>query len=515
MAFHRQEKQIDEELEVSDMESAKKAMKKLEDKRMNLRIAILICQILIAGGIILLGINISLYLLSALMIVVGIIGWIALYVLFKRVREDIDDQSYMMKRQEEEVEKNAARLQQVNDSIENTLKLYDCSSPEAFEQLYNIRKEAYDNDLENCRILADLRSKRTSLQNKMKKVKPDVEECIKLVKIDATNIKLITENGFDVLKETVKRSEMHHELAGRINEYSNSIFGLNRNLEDAKKVVANPVLDALEISSISDYQEKRESWVRSNENLTRLLGEKTELLGNDKEEEIYRLGDEFSQLGLTDVFEFDFNFEKARDMLNNKKAEYSTVSTECEEAKTKADEIGNSMMVHSAIGQNIEDINEQIAVYTAELESYDEVIDTLMTASVKIAEIYKSELMGNIQKVVNDVVGGKYEINIDENADLTVKDVKTEKTVDISDLSLGTIDQIYFAVRIALIDTMSTGGSIPLILDDVFVHYDGQRLAHMLQKISNLGRQVIMMTCHDREKETFEMLNIPVNNIEI
>lgn len=70
---------------------------------------------------------------------------------------------------------------------------------------------------------------------------------------------------------------------------------------------------------------------------------------------------------------------------------------------------------------------------------------------------------------------------------------------DIDTLSRGTREQIYLALRIALIEEYGTHGvDLPVILDDPLVNFDGQRFRsafHLLRETA-VGRQFIYLTCH-------------------
>lgn len=64
-------------------------------------------------------------------------------------------------------------------------------------------------------------------------------------------------------------------------------------------------------------------------------------------------------------------------------------------------------------------------------------------------------------------------------------------------LSLGTREQLYLLLRIAIADTLGTPGeTLPLLLDDPFVHFDAPRLASMLSFLVSLAstRQVLLFT---------------------
>ena len=53
-------------------------------------------------------------------------------------------------------------------------------------------------------------------------------------------------------------------------------------------------------------------------------------------------------------------------------------------------------------------------------------------------------------------------------------------------------------MRLGLIQSMPHASGVPLLLDDLFVNFDGERLGHALELFSELSqdRQVVMMTCH-------------------
>jgi uncharacterized protein YhaN len=66
-------------------------------------------------------------------------------------------------------------------------------------------------------------------------------------------------------------------------------------------------------------------------------------------------------------------------------------------------------------------------------------------------------------------------------------------------LSRGTIDQIYLAARLSLVEVMCGERCPPLLLDDPFVTFDPRRLDRAMELIREFsrGRQVIIFTCGD------------------
>ncbi|NQT21071.1 MAG: AAA family ATPase [Planctomycetes bacterium] len=73
----------------------------------------------------------------------------------------------------------------------------------------------------------------------------------------------------------------------------------------------------------------------------------------------------------------------------------------------------------------------------------------------------------------------------------------TGRQVECEKLSRGTIDQLYFSVRLALANALSGKTALPLILDDPFVNFDSARFEEAIATIISLvqeGRQIIYFT---------------------
>ncbi|THF83350.1 AAA family ATPase [Cohnella fermenti] len=73
------------------------------------------------------------------------------------------------------------------------------------------------------------------------------------------------------------------------------------------------------------------------------------------------------------------------------------------------------------------------------------------------------------------------------------------KPIDSSFLSRGTREQLYLALRFALAGATSPEQELPLLLDDLFVHFDESRLRQAATVLSEVSaeRQVILFTCHE------------------
>lgn len=70
--------------------------------------------------------------------------------------------------------------------------------------------------------------------------------------------------------------------------------------------------------------------------------------------------------------------------------------------------------------------------------------------------------------------------------------------IDSSILSRGTAEQLYLAMRFAFASSMKDKALVPLLLDDLFVNFDEDRMCAALDLTMSMSRdrQIIMLTCH-------------------
>lgn len=82
--------------------------------------------------------------------------------------------------------------------------------------------------------------------------------------------------------------------------------------------------------------------------------------------------------------------------------------------------------------------------------------------------------------------------------DIEVVDaIKTTRAPHL--LSLGTRQQLYLSLRIALLMTAeNVGKGLPIMCDDILVNFDNMRRKQAVRALAELAhsRQVILFTCH-------------------
>ena len=140
------------------------------------------------------------------------------------------------------------------------------------------------------------------------------------------------------------------------------------------------------------------------------------------------------------------------------------------------------------------------------LRKQDEDLDALSLAIERIQRlsgaIYREtgeEFSRRVSGLLVQMTGGRYSsISLDDRMDVNIN--TPDRLLKISQVSFGTMNQIYFALRIAAGELLSGGKNLPLLLDEPFAMYDDKRLKDALAFLAGSGRQTLLFTCQSREK---------------
>lgn len=156
--------------------------------------------------------------------------------------------------------------------------------------------------------------------------------------------------------------------------------------------------------------------------------------------------------------------------------------------------------------EELENYNKSFEMAKELLEqSYNEMKDNLGPS-------FNTRLSYITKKITN----GKYnEVKINRNHEIKVK-TEWGDIIDLSLLSTGTIEQVNLALRLAILEHISSE-KLPIIVDEAFAFYDDQRLCNTIKFLSNeyKDRQIILFTCSNREMESVDKMDIDVNYISI
>lgn len=144
----------------------------------------------------------------------------------------------------------------------------------------------------------------------------------------------------------------------------------------------------------------------------------------------------------------------------------------------------------------------------------------LKEADFRFREKHQPDVLQKAGKYLETITAGKYNrISLEEERkSLYVHSQKDGEFIEAGpSLSRGTLEQIYLALRLALVEHLEQSfNPLPLFFDEVLVNWDSFRLENGLKILTELAqkRQVFLFTCHDwlkdylREKENVQVLDI-------
>ena len=128
--------------------------------------------------------------------------------------------------------------------------------------------------------------------------------------------------------------------------------------------------------------------------------------------------------------------------------------------------------------------NDRIA---QELAAIDLAQETMTELTTSIRDSFGLYLNKEASRLIDGITGGIYSsMSIDENLNVFMN--TSAKLVPLEQVSSGTMDQIYLALRLAAARLLCSGPEkMPLIFDDSFVLYDDDRLRTALKWLVSLS----------------------------
>lgn len=162
------------------------------------------------------------------------------------------------------------------------------------------------------------------------------------------------------------------------------------------------------------------------------------------------------------------------------------------------------------LGKHMETLKEKLqTIKNAEVE-----IRALENAKKEIEDI-AFEVQNTFGKKLNErasyymsqITNGKYNnIVIDDNLNVSVNGKNA--LISSFKLSKGTVEQIYMALRLAAAEIIFDNDNKPILLDDTFAMYDNKRMGNTMRFMAENLEQVIIFSCHTREKVMADKLGI-------
>jgi uncharacterized protein YhaN len=324
-------------------------------------------------------------------------------------------------------------------------------------------------------------------------------------KLQDRNDLLEYENGLELLKEKSKRlSSALSNLQDRQEQAGESKVRLTKLLTQAGLEVVS-IEESLR--GFEDACDKRKRYDHLERETASLEAQRTALLGDRPEAELANLREVVHK----EIIATLASFPKLKGLATNKtlqelENEEQTVAQELGDAEKDVRELSGQIRGTLSDLRSRAEIEEDIARYEHEVAKLDRFAFALNMAKAVIeeaAEEVHRDIAPRLNKEVGDslnhITNGRYvAVYVDPaNLEVSLKPPELDEIVHADQLSLGTQQQIYLLLRVAIARTLSvTGETIPLILDDPFVNFDEPRLLRTLDLLVDISErnQVLLFT---------------------
>ncbi len=390
----------------------------------------------------------------------------------------------------------------------------------------------YQEYREHRRRVNDTRSLIDRNQNEMKRLVEhiaDMERSLATVEQDIRSFLRVNgfteENQYDnihnVLRAYRSRIAQHRERRGRIDLLAERAQLLERREEEERKTLdarekeLSRLLSHAGVTSVEQWQAKarqareyRDVWNKRC-NLEEQLN--TILRGQP----LHVLREEVKNDG-----ELSETPKRPRDQI---KAELEEVITALESCMKEERELHLYITGRGAAIRSINEIEEEMASLEGRIATLEFELTAATHALALIEDIARDKhariapkLAARASAYLKEITEGAYdELYLSRDLTISVRIPQTSRLAENPEknLSKGTVDQIYLALRLALVQGISeTGESIPMLLDDPFANYDDARLERTMRLMANLGQQhqMLLFTCREDVVRAAQTVNAPV-----
>lgn len=302
------------------------------------------------------------------------------------------------------------------------------------------------------------------------------------------------ENSVKNLRE--KRKEYSKVLNERITVEEGILCGLIKNTEPGED----------KLKKAESVLEQLSRVCRKKEEDTFILDRLTEE-GKNVQNEIWRLEkkqkEAEGQISLGWKEGLKAKEEKNQMVLNRvRRAEW-----ELEKLKEKQNQLEEDFEYYSEAKDRQKKIQTEIEALSLAKSAIENISDRIQGEFGRKFNQYISEIFSTI-------TGGKYNnLKVDDESVPYLNE--ENKLITSEQLSVGTVEQIALAVRLAAVKVVFGKEKMPLLLDEAFAMYDEKRMLYLLKWLEQTGNQIILFTCQKREKEALDLLGFSNHYIEL
>ena len=273
--------------------------------------------------------------------------------------------------------------------------------------------------------------------------------------------------------------------------------------------------------------ENNENEINKLKNQLNLLNNNSEIMQKEIEQEknknIYLLNIEKQKLfnKYSDIFYIEeineiFNENNIEKKINILQTIIENSNNELTKLKIKQEEFEEQFSEIVRLEEEQEVLGNQLEELKENNDAIELVKETIGIAYEKLKENINPEFNKKLSENISKITNGKYNNILFNDEQGLIVELPNGNYVSADRLSIGTIDQIYLSLRLAIIEEISNE-KLPIILDEAFAYFDDIRLENIILFLSKefKDRQIIIFTCTTREVKVLQNNNIEFNFIEL
>lgn len=251
---------------------------------------------------------------------------------------------------------------------------------------------------------------------------------------------------------------------------------------------------------------------KNNEKITEEIEQDNKAIKEESNKNKQQIIEKYKDKNINDLLyinDYQNYISKIEETINNNRIRIKGLEIEYNTIVTQLDEMVVLEEKREADKEKLAELREKESIINIAIENLMDAYEEMKTT---ITPKFTKNLSESIQKISSN----KYnKVTINDENGMIIENNRGEY-VEAIKLSTGTIDQLYLALRLSMIDELSKE-NLPIILDESFAYSDNNRLKNMLQYLTSdlNNHQTIIFTCTDREQKMLEEMNIPYNVVEL
>ena len=151
----------------------------------------------------------------------------------------------------------------------------------------------------------------------------------------------------------------------------------------------------------------------------------------------------------------------------------------------------------------LQEVTERQSVLQREYDAITLAMEVLALSSSNLQSRFSPALGERAASIFTNLTGGRYnKVVLDRSMTPSAQQAGQLLPHEAGQLSQGTEDQLYLAVRLAICEmVLPPENAVPILLDDALVNFDDERMASALDYLLELSaqRQILLFTCQRRE----------------